>query len=211
MSRRIQNEIVRRFFWYMKNSGNIGDAFAATPADAENLEELDQVAVAECLLPEIAISFANKYNEMTELYDDDPDVNSIFETFCKFEGLSQDLANVVAITINEGAAALLHEEVDDDADDDEEDIVFSSADDWKKLSDSERQAKVKAFLRKLADAHRDIAAGEPFLKTLNVGDQENPYGIKVGEKVKTFDRAKNRFGHSPNGHHVPQSIPSTIR
>jgi hypothetical protein len=111
----------------MKNSGNIGDAFAATLADAENLEELDQVAVAECLLPEIAIRFANKYNEMTELYDDDPDVNSIFETFCNFEGLSPDLANVVAITINEEAAALLHED---------EDIVFSSADDWKKLSDS---------------------------------------------------------------------------
>ena len=47
MSRRIQNEIIRRFFWYMKNNGNIGDAFAATLADAENLEELDQVAVAE--------------------------------------------------------------------------------------------------------------------------------------------------------------------
>ena len=50
---------------------------------------------------------------MTELYEDPPELNSVFETFCAFEGLSQDLANVIAITINEGAASLLVEEADD--------------------------------------------------------------------------------------------------
>jgi len=94
MSRRIQNEIIRRFFWYVKEM-SLGDAFDATLTDAE----LNQQTVAECLIPEIAICFANKYNEMTELYEDPPELNSVFETFCAFEGLSQDLANVVAITI----------------------------------------------------------------------------------------------------------------
>ena len=72
--------------------------------------------MAECLIPEIAICFANKYNEMTELYEDPPELNSVFETFCALEGLSQDLANLVAITINEGASSLLVEESDDDVD-----------------------------------------------------------------------------------------------
>ena len=203
MSRRIQNEIIRRFFWYVKEM-SLGDAFAATLADAENLEELDQVAVVECLLPEIAICFANKYNEMTELYEDPPQLNSVFETFCAFEGLSQDLANVVAITINEGAASLLVEESDDDVDwknlklpkdGDEDDVddegVVFTGQEWARLSDEERQAKVKAFLKKIAKAHANSRDIKPFLKKLNVGDQENPWGIKVGEKVKM------RTSHDP--------------
>src|SRR5215472_6244937 len=98
MSRRIQNEIIRRFFWYVKEM-SLGDAFDATLADVEALGELNQQTVAKCLIPEIAICFANKYNEMTELYEDPPELKSVFETCCAFEGLSQDLANVVAITI----------------------------------------------------------------------------------------------------------------
>ena len=209
MSRRIQNEIIRRFFWYVKEM-SLGDAFAATLADAENLEELDQVAVVECLLPEIAIRFANTYNEMTELYEDPPGLNSVFETFCAFEGLSQDLANVVAITINEGAASLLVEESDDDVDwknlklpkdgdeddVDDEDVVFKGQE-WARLSDEERQAKVKAFLKKIAKAHANSRDIKPFLKNLNVGDQENPWGIKVGEKVKM------RTSHDPRRKSVP--------
>jgi hypothetical protein len=205
MSRRIQNEIIRRFFWYMKNSGNIGNAFAAALADAEHLGELAQHQVVECLLPKIAICFANKYNEMTELYDDEPDPQDLFETFCKFEGVSDAMSDVIAISINEGAAALLHEELKDDDDDHDEDadenIVFSSADYWKNLSDEQRQAKVKAFLRKLAHAHRDIADYKPFLKNLNIGDQENPYGIKVGSKVKmrpSHDPRTNEATMFPN-------------
>jgi hypothetical protein len=41
MSRRIQNEIIRRFFWYVKEM-SLGDAFDATLTDAEALGELNQ-------------------------------------------------------------------------------------------------------------------------------------------------------------------------
>jgi hypothetical protein len=99
-----------------------------------------------------------------------------------------------AATINNHAAA---EDDDEDEDDEDNEAVFKP-NDWDELSDDERQAKVKAFLRKIAKVHLDARDQKPFLKNLNIGDQSNPWGIKVAGQVKTFDRVAHRYGHSPN-------------
>jgi hypothetical protein len=147
----------------------------------------------DIIVPEIVAQFATKFDDLDNRYDYDPsddNLNDIFETFCKFEGLSETLASAVATRINTAAAQ------DQDDEDDDNEPVFKSKD-WARLSDDERKAKVKAFLKKLASVGADARDLKPFLKDLNIGDHEDPYGNKF-RVTKTFDRQANRYGHSPN-------------
>src|SRR5262249_51987577 len=103
--KRLTNEILRRLYWYLDSGLKLGDAFERVMHDAEELEDLH--VVEEALVPEIVALFAEKYDTLDNCYVYDPDednLNIIFETFCKFEGLSEGIANVVAATINTAAA-----------------------------------------------------------------------------------------------------------
>ncbi len=105
------------------------------------------------------------------------------------EGLiTERLANSL-VSINKGDEA---EQTDDVSD---ADVVITKY--WQALGKDERLNKVKAFLRKISKAHLNSRDLKPWLKDLNVGDQENPYGTKYGV-TKTFDRSAHHFGHSPN-------------
>ncbi len=196
-NKRITNEILRRLHFYLGSGCKVGHAFERTIDDAKHLEDLGKV-IEEVLVPEIAVLFAEKYDKLGDYFDldDDHSLNNIFDMFCRFESIEQDLANEVATTINEAAAQDFDEEEGEGDEDDDDDVVFKDQE-WAEMSDSERQAKVKAFLVKLANAHLNMRDGKAFLKNLNVGDQEDPYGNKHGI-TKTFDRAKHHFGHGPN-------------
>jgi hypothetical protein len=206
-----ENAIIRQFHNYLQEY-KIQEAVDALLQDCVNEDlsedELENI-VGGILIPRIVLQFAEHYSEMDSRYDYDPsedNLNDLFETFCSFEHLSEDLADAVAIRINtlaeeDNIAAKQQQQTpatqDSDDEDDNNSVVFHP-DDWSKLSDEQRRAKVKAFLKKLSRAHIDMADLKPFIKNLNVGDQSESYGVKVGEKVKVFDREANRYGHEPN-------------
>ena len=141
---------------------NIQDAFEQIFDDLinEDLSEAEtDYVVHEILMPELVILFAEKYDALDSAYDYDPsedNLNAIFETFCAAKHLSGDLANLLAATINKHAAA----EDDEEEDDNNNNVVFKP-NYWDELSDDERQAKVKAFLKKIANAQASWLGGQP--------------------------------------------------
>jgi hypothetical protein len=134
--------------------------------DEEDMSDEDLEYVVETLIPEIIVLFAETYDSMTNCYDysdDEDDLTQIFETWAKFEGLSENLQNEIADTIDE---FVKHNDPDNDQDGDGKDedgdgqsetadFIFKD-NEWNRLSDSERQAKIKRFLKKLATAHLDM-------------------------------------------------------
>jgi hypothetical protein len=200
-----ENALLRRFHSYLSEGLKVQDAVEMMLDEADMTVE-KVLAVQDVLIPEIIILFAEKYDQLTNVYDYDSiddDINLIFETFLRFEGLDDsnlDLASQLAAAIN--TAAMYDDDGNEDADDsddpesdeDENDVVFKGQEEWGELSDEERQDKVKAFLRKLARVGADARDMNPFLKSLDVGP--NPYGVSYTNMTKTFDREENRFGHS---------------
>jgi hypothetical protein len=181
-----ENKISHLFQSYLQEM-KIGIAFDQILGhllDEEFSDGETDYLVHEILMPEVVCLFAEKYSELDEVYGYDSssedNLNSVFETFCKFEGLPGDLQNLLAATINNHAAAK-----DDEDDDDDNEAVFKP-NDWDELSDDERQAKVKAFLKKIANAHLDARDQKPFLKNLDIGDQENPWGNQGSREGENF-------------------------
>jgi hypothetical protein len=203
----------------------IQEALDALFEDEDLSEDELGYIVGEILIPKAVIRFAEHYSEMDDRYDYDPsedNLNNIFQTWCSFEHLSDDLADAVTTTINTLAEEDSHRinlpsqkdgDSEDAAEEDDDNNVVFKPEDWSKLSDEERKAKVKTFLRKLAAAHIDARELKPFLKNLNVGDQSNPYGVKVGDKVKmrTSHDPRNEAIQFPNlfhqDHEDPRSHP----
>jgi hypothetical protein len=200
-----ENALLHRFHSYLSEGLKIQDAVEMMLNEADMTVE-KVLAVQDVLIPEIVILFAEKYDQLTNVYDYDSiddDINLIFESFLRFEGLDDsnlDLASQLAAAIN--TAAMYDDDGNEDADDtddsesdeDDNDVVFKGQEEWVELSDEERQKKVKTFLRKLARVGADARDINPFLKSLDVGP--NPYGVSYTNMTKTFDREKNRFGHS---------------
>jgi hypothetical protein len=180
-----ENEIVQRFHSYLQEDLKVVDAMEMLLRDCanEDLSEEEIIhVVGGILIPEIAIRFAEKYDTLTNCFDYDPsedNLNAIFEIFTASEGLSEGLSNALAATINTAAAS-----DHDDEDDDDNEVVFKP-DEWAELSDEQRKAKVKSFLKKLANAHLDARDLKPFIRHFNIGDQEDEYG--------------NSFGHANEG------------
>jgi hypothetical protein len=148
-------EILHRFHEYLEELNN---AQAATEALLDDCRDPD-MNVASCLyvleniiVPEIMLSFAERFLELDNCYDYDPSedsLNSILEIFCAKEKLDSDLQNTLATAINEAAA-----QDEDDEDEDDNDVVFKPGTqrpykqpEWTELSDEEKQAKVKRFLK----------------------------------------------------------------
>ena len=116
-----------------------------------------------------------------------PTFQNFFEAFLTFEHIPEELHNVIAATIN--TAAKEGNDVEDD------NGVISQGE--YELSDQERIAKVKAFLKAIAnsgDNHRDQ---KPLIQR---GPGADPYGNEWGKNigVKVFDRKTNRYGHTDN-------------
>jgi hypothetical protein len=226
-----ENEIVRCFYSYLEES-NAGDAVRAMLEDCRDSEDMNVeqtlLVFDNFLVPQIIQLFAERYDALTQ--DDHQmshDLNDIFQLFVSFENLSEAVADKIALAINSAAAHAAADDPDNDDGDhsndgnedadeydpdiDDNDVVFKPQD-WVKLSDAQRQQKVKLFVKKLATCHIDSREMRPFLKNLNVGDQENPWGIKVGEKVKPFNREKHRFGHTNNlGSHASEDLSESTK
>ena len=147
-----ENEIIRQFHLYLQEL-NVQDATERMFADCikEDLSE-DEIesVLQDIIIPEIVVQFATKFDGLDNCYEYDPsddNLNDIFETFCKFEGLSERLANAVATTINTAAA-----QDEDDEDDDDNEPVFKSKD-WARLSDDKRKAKAGYLSREISLLH----------------------------------------------------------
>jgi hypothetical protein len=176
-------EILNRFYDYLQES-NVNDALAGILDDAEDEEftnEEVQVMIGEILIPEVVILFTDKVLMMDNCYDyDSNDENSlqeIFDTFC-IQNISTDFANLIASAINEAAAS-----------DEDDEAQFA------KISNKERSAKVKAFLKKLAQSGLDAKDLKPFFRN-SIGDQSDPYGNQFGKNVTKGDHYGS--DHKPN-------------
>jgi hypothetical protein len=109
--------------------------------EGEDFSEAEMEWVMEdIVIPEMVIRFAEHYTNIDNCYDDNPDPNTVFRTFVKFEHLSEDLANTVADVINKATAQDSSEDEDDD-----NEVVFKGEKEWQELTATERQAKLKTF------------------------------------------------------------------
>ena len=158
----------------------MGEAFGQILNDEQFNEAEQEQVFGEILIPAAIVTFAEKYDAIGD--ESGEDLQNIFDAFCQFEHISEDLGNAIAATINDVV------KVDDD------DGVMS-VDDWDKLSDEERLLKVKKFLAALANSGDDARDIRPFIKR---GPGPDPYGNEWGKNVKVFDRKTNHYGHTNN-------------
>ncbi len=138
--RKIALEAVRRLHFFLRNGYRIQQALEATMADVQDLESMFQVEQA--LIPEVAMLFAEKYDQLP-CDDDDPDVNEVWNLFCGLERLDPAISDAVATVITESTKAA-------DKDDEE----------WESLPFSSKKMRIADFLRKLS-RHRDSGSMEP--------------------------------------------------
>lgn len=151
------------------------------------------LAVKELLMTETSLVFA----ETVDWYDDEVDLQNIFDEFCNRNQLEEDLANNIALAIEKGTALDSYDYGEDEDEGSEDaDVIFFN---FERLDDNEKAAKVSAFLKKVAHCARDFSDNRPFIKDLRMADRLDPYGTRYVGNVKTFDRKANRYGHRPNG------------
>jgi hypothetical protein len=178
----LNEDAILDLFYSHLDEMKMGEACVQILNDEQLGEDDQQQVLGELLLPQIILAFADKYDSLRD--DDGADLQNFFEAFLTFEHIPEELHNVIAATINTAAK-----------EDEEEDGVISQGE-WDTLSDQERIAKVKAFLKRIAvsgDNHRDQ---KPFITR---GPGPDPYGNQWGKNaVKVFDRKTNRYGHTDN-------------
>jgi len=161
-----ESEVVNRFDLYLEDA-NVHTAVSMIVDDCEGLSEEEiELVIDEILIPSVVYRFAEHYDGIARLHNSDPDPISVFETFCTFEGIADtNLANAVAIAINEGAANDSDNDDNGDSDNsdwdsdnwghgtvnDEEEIddqkVVCTPEDWEKLSDEDRIKKLNSSSR----------------------------------------------------------------
>jgi hypothetical protein len=103
-----ENEVIHRFNEYLQEL-NVQDAAECLLEDCENEDltedDLEHV-INQILIPEIVARFADRFSELDNCYDYEPEednLNSIWKAFVAFEGLSPNLRDVIASTINEAS------------------------------------------------------------------------------------------------------------
>lgn len=165
-----KSEVISRFNSYLQET-NIQEAFEQILVDAidEDLDDEEMKSAVGILIKQIICHFAEHYENLNNCYGDYSDLDQALQTYVAFNKISENLATNLATAINSGAAN--DDEEEEDVDDQE---VVYKPDNFQKAD--ERAAKVRAFLRKLASAGRKSKNLQPFLKDLDVGDQEDLYG-----------------------------------
>jgi hypothetical protein len=117
----------------------------------------------------------------------DNDLYEQFDQYCDFLELDDSTREFIGTVIEEAT--------------DEDAVAFP---DEAALDPKAREKTVRAFLKKIRD-HSLGKSLEPFLKDLDMGNRPDAYGNRYGEKVKTFDRSANHYGHLPENeiHNIP--------
>ena len=190
----LNEQVIPEYYSDLLTEMKIGDAIVQILNDDDQFAEAEAEQVfGEILLPQIVVTFADKYDSLSD--DDGEDLQKYFEAFLQFEHIPQELGNVVAASINELAK-------------EDEDGVMSVSD-WETLSDKERILKVKAFLKAITNSGDNARDIKPFVKN---GPGPDPYGNDFGKsKVKAFDRQANRFGHGPENPTTPKGSNSYLQ
>jgi hypothetical protein len=206
-----ESEVVNRFNLYLEDA-NVHTAVSMIIDDCEGLsEEAIEGVLEDIIVPTVIVKFARHLNALDQIHGYEHTPSEEWSRFSKFEGINETgLAELVEKTICEDAAN--NDDSDDDdwdsedwgnADDiededntDDSNVVFSM-DDWKNLSQDEREEKIRNFLRKLSQVGHDNKNGLPFLKNLNVGDKANYLGVKYGDATTPFDRKRYRPPPAP--------------
>jgi hypothetical protein len=186
----LNEESISSLFWSYLGEMSVNEALTAIlddPIIQNSLTEGEtEYLLSGVVLPAVIQDFAERFAALIN-EEENADVNQAFESWCEIENIPLELANLLASTINEATEAAAEEEDDDG--------VFKGEGDWAALSNEQRVAKVKAFLRMLAGAHNDSRQGLPFIKKLDVG--KDIYGNEFGKNVKVYNREKNRHGKPP--------------
>ena len=165
----------------------IGAAFDTLIDDNEFTAEEIKSLIEGLLIPTAMAAFSLKFTAMDESFSE-TNVQQIFEVFLRTEHLSE-YENILALAINSETQKAYDAGINEE--DSEDGGVINGP--FEKLSDDERIAAVKAFLKKIYSSGDDAKNIRPFIKNLptNTDYLGNNFGSKVQVRSKRYGPAEN--------------------
>jgi hypothetical protein len=170
-----ESAVLDLFGSYLSQGQTIAEALSNVLSDPVITESECEDIFLGTLLPEVIQAFSEIYC-VVEAENPSVDLNTCFDLWCESQEIDIELGNFITQKINETASSF---------DEDEEDFIFKPQD-WSRLSDEQRQDKVKAFLRALAGVQSDFNNNKPFIKNLDGKDSS------YGDGNEYFLRQRNR-------------------